>query len=112
MRSKDRRDDPRCWTLGDDRRSIMENEMVMGAVSGFTPTDLSLVVAAPQLHTVAARSLVALESLVTELRSRGLLDGLESREQAEGAVAHLEMLLRQIRKEKTLFEAVPGLDPE
>lgn len=112
MRSKDRRDDLRCWTLGEDRRSIVENEMVMGAVSGFTPSDLSLVVAAPQLHTVATRSLVALETLVTELRTRGLLDGLESREHAETAIAHLELLLRQIRKEKTLFEAVPGLDAE
>ena len=112
MRSKDRRDDPRCWTLGDDRQSIVENEMVMGLVSGFTPYDLSLVVAAPQLHTAAARSLLALESLMTELRSRGLADGLESREQAEAAIAHLEMLLRQVRKERTLFEAVPGLDQE
>jgi hypothetical protein len=112
MRSKDRRDDPRCWTLGDDRQSILENEMVMGAVSGFTPYDLSLVVAAPQLHTAATRSLVALESLVTELRSRGILDGLEAREQAETAIAHLELLLRQIRKEKTMFEAEPGLDAD
>jgi hypothetical protein len=112
MRSKDRREDPRCWTLGDDRRSIVENEMVMGAVSGFTPSDLSLVVAAPQLHALAARSLVALETLMTELRSRAVWDGLESREQAEAAVAHLELVLRQIRKEKTMFEAVPGLDAE
>jgi len=104
VRNKDRRDEPRLWSMSDDQRTLLEGDIAVGTVSGFAPHDLSLVVASPQLHAVAGRSLIALESLVTELQSKGLLEALESREQVEEVVTHLQMLLRQIRREKEILD--------